>query len=180
MASPEETDVDLRALVQTPNAWRMALIASAMIAGVVSGPALAQQESDGKPATAATGSSTAGQPRLEIELNRLEQRDKACRLSLVYRNLLGTALESLQLEAVLFDRDQRVDRFIVLSSKALPVNKMRVQQFDIGGLDCGNLGSILVNDVKACGGEGLTPETCLGKLSLSSKGEAQLLSSVAE
>jgi hypothetical protein len=113
---------------------------------------------------------------LAIELNRLEQRADACRLSFVYRNRLGTTLDLLQLEAVLFDRQERVERFVVFSSKGLPDGKIRVQQFDIAGLRCPDLGAVLVNDVKACDGDGLEAANCLKRLDLRSNADAKLIS----
>ncbi|MGF7162078.1 hypothetical protein FHS85_003721 [Rhodoligotrophos appendicifer] len=125
-----------------------------------------------------TAPAAASAATIDIELNRLEQRPEACRLSFVYRNRLGTVLDALQLETVLFDREEKVERFLVLSSKALPEDKIRVQQFDINGLKCADLGMILVNDVKVCDGEGLDASGCLGRLALTSKTEAKLVSSV--
>lgn len=157
-------------------------LATAPVLGVcvslAASPVLAQTAAGSS--VEAESTEAAGAEALEIELNRLEQRDGACRLSFVYRNRLGTDLDALQIEAVLFDQDERVERFLVLSSKSLPSDKIRVQQFDISGLDCTGLGSILVNDVKACEGKGLDPEACLARLSLSSKAEAGLLSSVGQ
>ncbi|WP_342643507.1 hypothetical protein [Rhodoligotrophos ferricapiens] len=145
-----------------------------LASGTLGAAALAQAPQQ----SAETQRADAKDASLDIELNRLEQRDNACRLSFVYRNRLGADLANLQLEAVLFDKDERVERFLVLSSKALPAEKIRVQQFDIAGLDCKGLGSVLVNDVKACEGEGLEPAKCLAELALSSKTDTKLLSSV--
>lgn len=175
--------MDLLSILQTKGGWRESLIVGALVSGMMVASGQAQDVAKDAAAPTEAQASTpdgAAAGRLEIELNRLEQRDKACRLSFVYRNRLGTTLDALQLEAVLFDTDDRVERFIVLSSKGLPENKIRVQQFDIGGLDCSGLGAILVNDVKACDGEGLTAETCLSQLSLSSRTDAKLHSSVAK
>ncbi|WP_170984562.1 hypothetical protein [Rhodoligotrophos defluvii] len=157
---------------------RLRVISSRCVAGVlfvVAAPAvfasaaLAQSNAQPEAASART---------LEVELNRLEQREGACRLSMVYRNRLGADIEALQLEAVLFDGDQRVERFLVFSSKALPAGKIRVQQFDIQGLECASVGSVLINDVKACQGTGLEPAQCLAALSLSSRADTKLMSSV--
>jgi hypothetical protein len=124
------------------------------------------------PAAAAEGS-------IEVELNRLQQSEKACRMSLVFTNRLPVRLDNLELETVLFDADGRAGRFLVLKSQPLIPGKVRVSQYDLGETRCEDIGSILVNDVISCDGEGLTPAACLAALRLSSREAADLFLTVS-
>jgi len=111
---------------------------------------------------------------ISVELNRLAEGEKGCRMSLVFTNRLAVRLEDLQLETVLFDPDGRAGRFLVLKSQPLIPGKVRVQQYDLGDTRCEDIGSVLINDVIGCEGEGLTPAVCLQELNPSSREKAGL------
>jgi|GEM_PF-453786 len=98
---------------------------------------------------------------ITVELNRLEDVEKACRLSFVFTNTLPVAVEGLAIEAVLFDANGQVDRFLLLKARPLAPAKTRVQQFDVGQATCPEIGSVLLNDVTACAGDGLDAAACL-------------------
>ncbi len=98
---------------------------------------------------------------ITVELNRLEDVEKGCRLSFVFTNTMPVAVEGLAIEAVLFNADGQVDRFLLLKARPLSPAKTRVQQFDVGQATCSGIGSVLLNDVTACAGDGLDAAACL-------------------
>jgi hypothetical protein len=121
-----------------------------------SGPTAAET-----PSAPAAATQAATSPGITVELNRLEDVDTGCRLSFVFTNSLPVAVDGLAIEAVLFDADGRVDRFLLLKARPLPKGKTRVQQFDVGQASCAGIGRVLLNDVTACAGEGLDASACL-------------------
>lgn len=111
----------------------------------------------------------AGEQSVGIELNRLQEVDGACRISLVFTNGLAETVEALSIETVLFDKNGAVERFLVLKSNPLPSGKVRVQQFDAKGIACKDVGRMLLNDVKDCKIEGVQPDACLSVIKPSSR-----------
>ncbi len=118
--------------------------------------------------------SEAKPPHLFIELNALAQQSSACRVSFVMQNNLPTPIEELVLEVVLFDQAKRVTSLLVIKSRALPVKKTRVRQYDLKNIPCQTISRFLVNDVKVCKGKSLTPQSCLKALTLNSRTTAKL------
>ena len=113
---------------------------------------------------------------ISIELNRVEERGAACRLSFVFTNEVGQPVAELAIETVLFNKKGQVERFVVLRSRPLPKDKIRAQQFDVNGLKCGDLGRILLNDVKACTIPSVDPADCLDLIRVSSRAGAPFIS----
>lgn len=107
--------------------------------------------------------------KVSIELNRVSEVDGACRMSFVFTNGLEVPVETLSIETVLFNKEQSVERFLVLKSRPLSPQKIRVQQFDIRGIACNRLGKLLLNDVKACKAGDLSTAGCLEKIEPSSR-----------
>jgi hypothetical protein len=129
-----------------------------------------------------TGAASGAEPakkRLAIELNRLQDTGKACRMSLVFTNHLDEPVEALSIETVLFDKEGGVSRFLVLKSRALPPGKIRVQQFDIAGTKCDAFGKLLLNDIKECKVGDLKPGECLALVSPSSRAGIPFISTTA-
>jgi len=111
----------------------------------------------------------AERPSLGIELNRLQDKGSACRLSLVFTNGMVEAISALTIETVLFDKNGSVERFLVLKSRPLPPGKIRVQQFDVRGVKCDSIGKLLLNDVKECKSGSLDAASCLELIRPSSR-----------
>jgi hypothetical protein len=112
--------------------------------------------------------------RLHIELNRLEQLDGTCRVYLVFENALGTSLDALQLELILFDSEGFIQRRLTLDAAPIAVDKTSVKLFDLADTECDQMGRILVNDVlKIAGPDGALPND-VSQLALSSKLEVDL------
>jgi hypothetical protein len=103
---------------------------------------------------------------INVELNSVEAAQSRCRMAFVIDNKDELALETLKLDLAVFNRDGVVQRRIVIEMGPVRRAKTMVRTFEIDG-DCGQIGSILVNDVTACApGE---PAACLDRLTLSSR-----------
>ena len=106
---------------------------------------------------------------LSLELNAAQPSEKGCRLTFVVANGLGSDIRSASFELVLFDKAGVVDRITALGFKEMPEGKTKVSRFDLSGVDCGNLGRVLVNSVTECTGEGLATNACSERLKTSSR-----------
>ncbi len=93
----------------------------------------------------------------------------ACQATLVARNGLDLALSEFGLDIVVFDDAGSVSDMSALSLGALPAGKTRVLRFNIAKRACEKVSAFLVNDVRACKGEGVDPASCLSKLKTSSR-----------
>jgi len=114
--------------------------------------------------TSSPASAAAGDP-IRIELNAAESVQSRCRLSFVIENKSDGAIESLKLDLAVFGRDGVIQRRLVTEMGPIRGEKTIVKAFDLDA-ECGQIGSILVNDVTACAPIG--PEVCLDRLALSS------------
>ncbi len=106
---------------------------------------------------------------LDIELNAQAQQGAACRVSFVLKNNMRQAITGLEFELVLFDNNQQVKSILVINVGTLPVGKTRVRQYGLKNVDCTQISRFLLNDIKVCEGAGLTPQSCLTRLNLSSR-----------
>lgn len=128
----------------------LALVAASILAMVPTAPAVAQAEAE-----------------LSITLNDLRP-DPAdatvCLVSFVIVNNIGTRIDDLTFQVVLFDSNGRVDSLIDLKSTKLPQSKTRVERFQLKGTPCGNISRILLNDVTNCSGGTLDSDQCLAAM----------------
>lgn len=106
---------------------------------------------------------------IELQLNNAVNHDGVCRLSFMIRNSLPVAIKDAALEIVLLDKKGLAQDFMMLRTSQLSKGKRRIRQFDLPGVDCAELGEVLINDVAECQGEGLTNASCLAALTTSSK-----------
>ena len=107
--------------------------------------------------------------QLGIELNTLDDSLSGCRLTFVVTNRLGAPLDSAIFETVLFTRDNVVERLTLFDMQALPDQRMRVRQFDVPGLACGQLGAVLINGPHACAGPDIEQDMCARSIDTSSR-----------
>ena len=101
-------------------------------------------------------------PRLSITLAGAETTGDACRLSFLGQNELGADLTSLVLEAVIFTKTGAIERLLLLDFQDLPASKQRVRQFDLGSVDCADLGKVLINGAQSC--DGVDAGDCIARL----------------
>jgi hypothetical protein len=106
------------------------------------------------------------QEGLRLELNGIESAEKTCRMTFVLHNQTKDSLESLKLDLAVFNREGVVQRRLVTEMAPIRAGKTMVRAFALEG-ECGQIGSILVNDVAICAPP--KPEVCLDELALSSK-----------
>jgi hypothetical protein len=120
-----------------------------------------------QPAAAAAADGAVAAP-VRVELNRLEALEGGgCRVYLVVGNAGPAPLESLRLDLVLFGRDGVIDRRLAVEAGPLRAAKTTVRLFDVADYPCAELGSLLLNDVLACGG-GAGPD-CLAAVETASR-----------
>jgi len=145
-----------RAAVSVRDFTRTTAVAIAALASVFILPleAVAQE------ASGAEGEASS----LQLELNALQPSDKGCRFTFVAFNQLGSEISQVAFELALFDKAGMISRLTIVDFKELPQGKTKVRQFDFPGVDCGNLGRVLVNDATQCTGEAIEPQACIRKL----------------
>ena len=109
----------------------------------------------------------AADPDIHIELNTAEAAPPDhCRLSFVIQNNAESAIDTLKLDLALFDREGAVHRRMIVEIGPVRAAKTILRTFNVES-DCGQISSILLNDVTACApGE---PGACLDRLTLSSR-----------
>src|SRR3984893_2934861 len=103
---------------------------------------------------------------IRVELNLAESVQNKCRLSFLVENKSETPIERLTPDLAIFNREGIIQRRLVAEMGPVYRSKTIIKTFEIEG-ECGQIGSILVNDITACtpGDPGL----CLDRLVLSSR-----------
>jgi hypothetical protein len=92
---------------------------------------------------------------VDVELNRLEARGDDCRVQMVITNATSSAYKGFALDLVIFDAGGQIARRTALDVSPVRASKTTVYAFDLDGLACDAVGSILLNDVVDCDmGEG--------------------------
>jgi len=115
------------------------------------------------------------QPSLSIDLNATQQLEQSCRLVFVATNEIGTSIEEMSFETVLFDTAGTVDRFALFDFKDLPVGKTRVRQFDLPDTQCSDIGRILINGSASCKGQSFKGTECMDHLDLKSSSKTEIV-----
>jgi hypothetical protein len=108
----------------------------------------------------------AEQQPISVELNGAEMAESRCRLTFVVENKNTTAVDSLKLDMFVFNQENRVYRRLLAEMGPLPREKTVVKFYGVDG-PCGDIRSILVNEVTAC--PPAKPDSCLEGLALSSR-----------
>lgn len=124
--------------------------------------------------TALGGASAQEKPGISVELNNAEAQGQGCRVSFLFKSGLPSKVDDMALEVALFDAGGKVVEFLVLNVGSLPPGKSRVRQFDLRNRGCEAISRLLVNDVKSCKGAELTPDSCLGLLTVTSTAPLKL------
>jgi hypothetical protein len=108
---------------------------------------------------------------VSVELNKLETDGDSCKAYMVTDNDQDQALESLQLDLVMFDGDGIISKRLAVELGPLPASKTRVEVFRIEGTPCGDIHRILLNGVTRCGD---APD-CAGQVSVSSRSDVEFV-----
>jgi hypothetical protein len=144
------------------NLARPALVAAALIVVGLNGPA------------------AAAEPGLDIELNKAEDGNGACVVSLVVRNDLGQSLDRFSMDLYVFDSDGVIARQVLLDLAPLRGaeggTKTTVARFNLIARPCAEVSRVLVNDIPSCRGEA-AGETldCLAALTVSSRAKIEMV-----
>jgi len=112
---------------------------------------------------------------VEVELNKLEPVDGACRAYLVTQNLTDTRFDAFQLDVVMFDNDGIVARRLAVQIGPMTANKTSLKVFDIKNLACGDIGQLLLNDVLECRADTGVRDDCLSLVSVSQRGNTPFI-----
>lgn len=125
-------------------------------------------------AALAAGLASAEAPGVRLELNKLEDQPGGCRVYLVFDNATTTSFDGYKLDLVLFGRDGVIARRLAVEASPLKAQKTSVKLFDVAGLPCGDIGTVLINDVLACRSAGEERADCIATLALASRTAAAL------
>jgi len=118
---------------------------------------------------AAATPAAAADEAVRIELNKLEDREQSCRVHLVLENGSDSGFEGYKLDLVLFGPDGIIARRIAVDVAPLRARKKSVKLFDVDGLACAGIGSVLVNDVLDCRSGGGETADCVESLAVSTR-----------
>lgn len=114
----------------------------------------------------AAAASAAPNDPVRVELNLAESVQNKCRLSFLIENKSETPIDRLTPDLAIFNREGIIQRRLVAEMGPVYRSKTIIKTFEIDG-ECGQIGSILVNDITACApGD---PGLCLDRLVLSSR-----------
>jgi len=113
--------------------------------------------------------------RIDVELNKLEPVDAACRAYLVFENRTDMAFNTFKLDLVMFDSDNVIAKRVAVEAGTLPVDKTSVKLFDIEGLACPDIERVLLNRVMACETASERQPDCTALTAPSSRTEAAFI-----
>jgi hypothetical protein len=117
---------------------------------------------------APTAADDAAEVLLGIQLNKLEDSDQGCRSIFVFDNRTGHDLNRFRIDLILFDSKGVYSKQLVLDMAPMHQDKKTVTSFLLHDQACGEVGSVLVNDVPWCeNGSGASID-CVGMLEVSS------------
>lgn len=107
-------------------------------------------------------------PELSLSLNAVDTTEGGCLLTFMAQNGFDSDIDQAVFETVLFSADGRVERLLLFDMGTLPAGRPRVRRFEVDGVSCEDLGSVLINGAETCEAGALGPEICIEALSVSS------------
>ena len=119
---------------------------------------------------AAGSAPLAAETGLNVELNKLEAVEGACRAYMLFENSSANAYSSLKLDLVLFGDDGVIIKRLAVEGAPLPQGKTSVKLFEISGLTCAEIGRVLLNDVISCRDDSGDRDDCVASITTSSRG----------
>lgn len=112
---------------------------------------------------------------IEVELNKLENVNGACRAYLVTQNLTQSRFDSVSLDVVMFDNDGIVAKRLAVQIGPMAPNKTSLKVFDVNDLSCDDIGQLLLNDVLECRDDNGARDDCLSLISVSQRGHTSFI-----
>lgn len=116
-----------------------------------------------------------GDPAIGVQLNTLEADGDDCRAHLVLENGLDEALESFQLDMVVFDEDGIIQRRMVVEMAPLRAGSISVRAFRMTATSCDSVGRILINDINVCEGSEGAIDRCADYVQVESLADVPLI-----
>lgn len=126
------------------------------------------------PALADPAAAPAAGGGVTLELNKLEPYEKGCRTYMVVNNTSDTVYQSFKLDFVLFQPDGVISKRIALDLAPIKAQKRTVKLFELEGVTCDKMASILINEVMECKTDAGPQSDCLGRISTSSLTSVQI------
>ncbi|MEL6204185.1 MAG: hypothetical protein AAFR47_02580 [Pseudomonadota bacterium] len=115
------------------------------------------------------------EPRISVELNKLEAGGGSCQAYLVLENATEDAFDRLVLDLVMFDPDGIIARRLAVDIAPLAAGKLAVKVFSVQDLACTGIGRVLVNGVLGCEAGGAAREDCLSLVETASRAGVDLI-----
>jgi len=112
---------------------------------------------------------------VQIELNKLQQSNNACRAFLVTQNLTKKQFKKLQLDIVMFNKKGIISKRLAVGLGPLHPNQTSVKVFDINKTQCNNLGQFLMNGVLSCSTTKGPVKHCDSLISVSARGSVSFI-----
>jgi len=114
-------------------------------------------------------------PTIGMELNKLETRDNnSCRAYLVFDNDAKAAYTKFKLDLILFDGDGIITKRVALDAAPVQEEKTVVKVFDISGVQCQDIGRVLINEVLECATAEGAVDKCMNRIRPTTKAGAEL------
>ena len=120
----------------------------------------------------AAGASAQAKSGIAIELNKLEPIEGSCRAYFVVRPEGTTEYKEFKMELLVFDTGGIIQKWLAIDAAPLRAGKTSVKLFDVSGVGCDKIGSILLNDVTACADAGGEIAGCVDRIAPTSKAKA--------
>jgi len=112
--------------------------------------------------------------KVGVELNKVEDQSGGCRLYFVLDNGLPAAFDIYKLDLVMFGTDGVIARRLAVEVGPLRPTKTSVKLFDVAGLACTGIGTVLVNDVLTCKSGADERLNCIDQVTVASRAKIAL------
>lgn len=118
------------------------------------------------------GVAVAQESKIEIELNRVAERDGICQVYFRVKNRTETPFSGFKVDLAFFDKNGVINDRVLVDLAPLRSQKTSIHVFDMPDLDCANIGEVLLNDITECQAtDGAnSPGDCFGAVKLTAKG----------
>lgn len=141
--------------------WMRSTLKSVLVCFAAFGWATAAGNLSASAQTAETG--------IALELNVLQSTDAGCRVGFLLENKHSSDVEKLEIEAVIFNAEDLIDRLLILEFGTVAASASKVRLFQLPDLQCDQVSRVLLNEVIACDGAALDASTCERSMELSNR-----------
>ncbi len=122
------------------------------------------------------GPSFAEEPKLNIELNKVEDNTGTCQAAFLIWQQLGSKLDRFSLDLYVFDGDGVIARQILVDLAPLRNDKTTVVKFPLLERPCAEISKVLVNKIPSCRSAATGQDLdCLSDLAVSSRSRIGLI-----